>query len=255
MAAIFAAEGPTPVQIVESTADGGRKILISGGGRCNILPAALHPERFVTDSPAHVLRGLLRAWPVHEQRRFFEGTVGLPLALEQATGKWFPASNRAREVRDALVALARRRGVMFRFASPVTAIAPLGNAWTVETGGGGIRASRVVLATGGLGADDRQRRQGLGMRRRWAPPAPDLPGADAAHLDATAAAGRRVAAVRIRAARGAPPRRPAVSSSRIGDTAGRPSSTCRTCACARRSTTRRPARRVRARDRGRPWCG
>lgn len=150
MAAIFAAEGPAPVQVLESTTDGGRKILISGGGRCNILPAALHPERFVTDSPAHVLRGMLRAWPVNEQRRYFEDTVGLPLALETSTGKWFPASSRARDVRDGLVALARRRGVTFRFESAVTSVVPAGEGWTVEARGGALRASRVVLATGGL---------------------------------------------------------------------------------------------------------
>ena len=67
MAAIFAASpGGLPVTVFERTADGGRKILISGGGRCNILPSTLAPERFVTDSPAHIMRGLLRSWPLAE---------------------------------------------------------------------------------------------------------------------------------------------------------------------------------------------
>ena len=52
VAAIAAAGGPVPVLLIESTADGGRKILISGGGRCNVLPATLAPDRFVTDAPA-----------------------------------------------------------------------------------------------------------------------------------------------------------------------------------------------------------
>ncbi|MGE3190369.1 MAG: NAD(P)/FAD-dependent oxidoreductase, partial [Vicinamibacterales bacterium] len=103
-----------PVVVVETTADAGRKILISGGGRCNILPAALEPERFVTDSAPRILRGLLRSWPLAGQRAFFEDEVGVPLALEAETAKLFPASNRARDVRDRLVALARRRGVTFR---------------------------------------------------------------------------------------------------------------------------------------------
>ena len=38
------------------------------------------PERFVTDSPAHLLRGMLRAWPLHEQRAFFEDDLRIPLA-------------------------------------------------------------------------------------------------------------------------------------------------------------------------------
>src|SRR5688572_22043951 len=72
VAAAFAAAAGARVTLIERTKDGGRKILISGGGRCNVLPSVLAPERFVTDSPAHLLRGMLRAWPLHEQRAFFE---------------------------------------------------------------------------------------------------------------------------------------------------------------------------------------
>ncbi|MEO6222368.1 MAG: NAD(P)/FAD-dependent oxidoreductase, partial [Vicinamibacterales bacterium] len=93
VAAIFARAGGAAgddVLLLERTTDGGRKILISGGGRCNILPSALHPERFVTDSPPHLLRGMLRAWPLRAQRAFFEEELGIPLALEEETGKLFP---------------------------------------------------------------------------------------------------------------------------------------------------------------------
>jgi predicted flavoprotein YhiN len=45
MAAITAAAGDRRVLVVETTTDGGRKILISGGGRCNVLPRSLQPER------------------------------------------------------------------------------------------------------------------------------------------------------------------------------------------------------------------
>ena len=90
VAAHFRAGGRRRVIVLERTADGGRKILISGGGRCNILPSRLAPERFVTDSPPHLLRGMLRAWPLAAQRAFFEDELGLPLALEAETGKLFP---------------------------------------------------------------------------------------------------------------------------------------------------------------------
>ena len=56
VAAIFATERSSVI-VIERTADGGRKILISGGGRCNILPGSLEPDRFMTDSPAHLVRG------------------------------------------------------------------------------------------------------------------------------------------------------------------------------------------------------
>src|SRR6476661_3341739 len=86
VAAIFAAERSS-VTVIERTSDGGRKILISGGGRCNVLPAALEPDRFVTDSSTPLLRRMLRAWPLLAQREFFEHEVDVPLALEEETGK------------------------------------------------------------------------------------------------------------------------------------------------------------------------
>ena len=61
MAAIFAASGGAETLLVERTKDGGRKILISGGGRCNILPARLDESRFVTDSSPHLLRRIVRS--------------------------------------------------------------------------------------------------------------------------------------------------------------------------------------------------
>ena len=111
MAAIFAASPEWETILLESTPDGGRKILISGGGRCNILPATLDPSRFVTDSSPHTLRKLVRSWPLADQIRFFESEVGIPLIEETQTGKLFPVSNRARDVRDGLIAFAARRGV------------------------------------------------------------------------------------------------------------------------------------------------
>ena len=136
--------------VIERTSDGGRKILISGGGRCNILPVTLEPDRFVTESPAHLLRGMLRAWPLGAQREFFEREVGIPLTLEEGTGKLFPVSGRARDVRDRLVELARRRGVQFQWDTSLTGLAPTSKGWRVETTRGEIDARAVVLATGGL---------------------------------------------------------------------------------------------------------
>ena len=152
MAAIHAAEGSEEVLVLERTADGGRKILISGGGRCNVLPAELDPGRFVSDSSPNTLKRLLRAWPLSEQRAFFETTLGIPLALEAETNKLFPRSNRAREVRDKLIAEARRRGAAIRFrASVVNVVAAPHGEWSVALDGGEtIRASAVVFATGGL---------------------------------------------------------------------------------------------------------
>ena len=100
LAALTAARAGANVVLLERTRDGGRKILISGGGRCNILPSVAQPERYVTDSSPNTLKKILRSWPLREQRSFFEHELRMPLEREEETGKLFPSSHRARDVRD-----------------------------------------------------------------------------------------------------------------------------------------------------------
>src|SRR5215208_2163855 len=136
MAAIYSAEAGADTLLLERTRDGGRKILISGGGRCNILPARVDERRFVTDSSPHTLRNILRSWPLAEQIAFFERELGLTLVEETEAAKLFPASNRARDVRDGLLALAARRGARFMPGTRVTGLRPTGGIWHVERDGG-----------------------------------------------------------------------------------------------------------------------
>ena len=153
MAAIFAASRGSRVLLLERTRDGGRKILISGGGRCNILPSTLAPEQFVSAAPTTLLRRILRTWSLEGQRRFFEQEVGIPLVLESETGKWFPKSNSARQVRDRLVALAASKGVEVWFDSQVTGIEPVAGSkeWRLRFHDGEpVSAEKVILAAGGL---------------------------------------------------------------------------------------------------------
>ena len=150
MAAIAAREAGAHATLVERTADGGRKILISGGGRCNVLPAQAAPERFVSDSPRPLVRALLNAWPLREQRYFFEADLGLPLTLEADSGKLFPTSNRARDVRDGLVGRARTAGVALRFGTTVTGVQRRDGGWLVTTSSGELPCDRAIVATGGL---------------------------------------------------------------------------------------------------------
>jgi len=150
MAAAFAASSGACVTLLERTKDGGRKILISGGGRCNVLPSVLAPERFVTDSPTHLLRGMLRAWPLHEQRAFFEDDLQIPLALEEESGKLFPRSNKAKDVRDALIGFARSKGVEIQFDTTLTDFNASTTGFALTTSKGDLQVDRVIVATGGL---------------------------------------------------------------------------------------------------------
>jgi predicted Rossmann fold flavoprotein len=212
MAALHAARG-AEVVLIERTRDGGRKILISGGGRCNILPSALAPERFVTDSSLNTLRKMLRSWPLDEQRAFFENEAGLRLVLEEETGKLFPESHRAKDVRDALVRAVQEAGARTQFRSQVVDLRREGDDWSVEFATGeSLRANAVIIATGGLsvpatGSDgfglDLARRMGLDVVDPYPALTPLLGGSDEHHalsgislrVGLTAGSGRKRSAV------------------------------------------------------------
>jgi predicted Rossmann fold flavoprotein len=168
MAAIFAARSGARTTLLERTKDGGRKILISGGGRCNVLPAHVDEARFVTDSSPNILRRIIRSWPLAEQIRFFEHDLGIPLELEAESAKLFPASHKARDVRDGLIAAAIHEGVSFVTDVSVSDITPNAARWTVHSDDGReFDADAVIVATGGLsvpatGSDGR----GLAILRR-----------------------------------------------------------------------------------------
>ncbi|HUP90219.1 MAG TPA: aminoacetone oxidase family FAD-binding enzyme, partial [Longimicrobiales bacterium] len=158
MAAIFAAENGARVLLLERTKDGGRKILISGGGRCNVLPSEISPAQYFTASSRNSLKKILLSWPLADQKRYFEKDLRIPLALEEESGKLFPVSNKARDVRDALIERARNAGVRIQYNAYVTDLQPPDArrptpdaGWTIKLDNKEhINARRLIIATGGL---------------------------------------------------------------------------------------------------------
>ena len=94
---------------------------------------------------------MLRSWPLAEQIAFFNDELGLELTEEPETGKLFPASNKARDVRDGLVRVARAAGAELRFEQRVIGLEPAGAGWRVSVAGQPpLEARAVVVAAGGL---------------------------------------------------------------------------------------------------------
>jgi len=153
MAAIAAGERGARVRLLDSQTKIGAKILVAGGGRCNVTNEYVDASRFHGGSRAFVTR-VLRAFSVEDTHRFFD-RIGVPLKLEE-TGKYFPVSDSARTVLHALLQTVRDAGAVLETGSPVTGVLreqlPGENTtcWTVSTPGGIVRAATVVLCTGGL---------------------------------------------------------------------------------------------------------
>lgn len=146
-----AADAPSVV-LLNNEARLGLKLLVSGGGRCNVTHTRVDEHDYQTGAP-HVLRGLLRAFPVASVRAFFERR-GCPL-YEEPPGKLFPVSDDARQVLGVLLAAVERAGALLLApAEVVDLVLPTAGedgAWRVVLADGGAWwARRVVVATGGL---------------------------------------------------------------------------------------------------------
>lgn len=151
MAAWWAAHRGASVVLLEASRDAGRKILISGGGRCNILPSVSGLSDFHSEGSRNVLRRLFRTWPLEDMKRWFEEELELPLMLEKASGKLFPEVQRAKVVRDKLVAAIEAKGVKLKRNWRVETLDPVeGGGFLLRSSDGQEQeASKVVLASGG----------------------------------------------------------------------------------------------------------
>ena len=149
-AAARAAELGRSVLLLEKTARTGTKVLASGGTRCN-LTTTLGPDeaaRLFGARGERFLRGAFHALsPEAVRARFAElGVATVTAPLE----KVFPASQRARDVRDALEGWARTAGVRIRCAAGVRALERSAGGWRLFLEGGGEeRAARLFLCPGG----------------------------------------------------------------------------------------------------------
>ena len=99
--AIFARRAAPTLNVVvlDGAVKPGAKILVSGGSRCNITNAVV-TERDFWGGRLAIIRKVLRAFPVADTMAFFR-EIGVTLH-EEAGGKLFPDTNRARDVLDAL---------------------------------------------------------------------------------------------------------------------------------------------------------
>ena len=124
----------------------GAKILVSGGGRCNVTHDVVDETAFA-GSTRPAIRKVLRRFDVPEVIAFFR-EAGVHLTRED-TGKLFPVTNSARTVLDALLRVTREAGAEVRHPCRVESVRRVDDGFHVEGEWGALTAARVVLATGG----------------------------------------------------------------------------------------------------------
>jgi predicted Rossmann fold flavoprotein len=147
MTAIHAARaGARDVLLLDGARKLGAKILIAGGGRCNVTHDTVDETAFAGSS-RNAIRKVLRRYDVDATTAFFQ-ELGVVLKREE-TGKLFPVTDSARTVLNALLNEARGRGVEIAFPRRVKRIERNGDGFRVSGTWGAVTAPRVVLATGG----------------------------------------------------------------------------------------------------------
>lgn len=152
MAAGTAASSCARVLLLEKMEKPGRKLRITGKGRCNVTNDR-SPEEFLEKvrQGADFFAPAFAEFDNRTAIGFIENELGVPLAHERG-GRVFPASGRAWDVAEALASWVRRTGAEIRCHAPVASLSLERGRVTgvVLESGERIAAKAVLLATGGV---------------------------------------------------------------------------------------------------------
>lgn len=150
MAAITAARAGADVVLLEPNEKVGRKLYITGKGRCNVTNNCTHQELMASiPRNGRFLYGAFSRFGPADTMAFFEG-LGVRLKTERGN-RVFPVSDKAADIVDALFFELRRQGVEVRRDRATGLRVRDGRLAGVETEGGGALdgCAALVLATGG----------------------------------------------------------------------------------------------------------
>jgi len=145
MAACYASEN-CEVVLFEKEKRIGRKILISGNGRCNISNSSITPDRYHGNNPGFV-NNIFGRFSNSDTIDFFS-SIGLPL-VEKQDGKLFPASLQSSSVVKLLEYELKKRGVKTLTGNKILSIEKQNDKFLIKTSGSGeMEFDSVILCCG-----------------------------------------------------------------------------------------------------------
>lgn len=124
----------------------GAKILVAGGGRCNVTHDQVEVTAYAGASH-NAIRKVLRRFDVPQTILFFQ-ELGVELKREE-TGKLFPVTDSAKSILHALLTAANAVQVKILHPYRVESITKTAEAFRISGAWGELRATRVIMATGG----------------------------------------------------------------------------------------------------------
>jgi predicted Rossmann fold flavoprotein len=147
-AAIFAAQtagSGKGIFILDGAKTLGAKILVAGGGRCNVTHDVVDVSDF--NGSRNIVKKILAAFSADDAVRWFS-SLGVELKREE-TGKLFPVTDSARTVLNALLHRCDELGVTILTDHRVKSVVCWDDVFTIEHSQGSMQSRRVVLSTGG----------------------------------------------------------------------------------------------------------
>lgn len=150
MTAISASEkSDRKIILLDSSPFPGKKILMSGGGRCNITNANLNFKNYFGESPNAVKKVILQ-FPPEKVIDFFN-RQNVKTKIEKPWDKFFPVSDDAKSVLNALFAVVRQQKILQHYDEKVLSFQPTNEEkWQVETNRNKYLTKQLVLAFGGF---------------------------------------------------------------------------------------------------------
>ncbi|MFG0722937.1 NAD(P)/FAD-dependent oxidoreductase [Pseudomonas sp. GLN_6] len=146
MCALTAAARGRQVLLLDHANKAGKKILMSGGGRCNFTNMYCEPSNFLSENP-HFCKSALARYTQWD----FIGLVakhGVPYH-EKKLGQLF-CDNKASDILGLLLSECDEAGVTLRLDTSVSEISKLDSGYQLQTSAGAVRCESLVIATGGL---------------------------------------------------------------------------------------------------------
>lgn len=134
------------IVVLDGAAKLGAKILVAGGGRCNVTHDVVTVDAYAGAS-RKAIKKVLQRFDVAATVAFFQ-ELGVTLKREE-TGKLFPTTDQARTVLNALLAGVRQSGVAIYHPYRVTGIARQAEGFVISGDWGALQTARVIVATGG----------------------------------------------------------------------------------------------------------
>ncbi|HEK0449262.1 TPA: NAD(P)/FAD-dependent oxidoreductase [Proteus mirabilis] len=144
--ASLAGQAGLSVLVLDNGKKAGRKILMSGGGRCNFTNMYIEPSAYLSDNPHFCKSALAR----YTQWDFIELVQKHHIAYHEKTLGQLFCDDSAQQIVDLLLAECQQGKVSIRLRSEVTQIEKTAEGFTLLVGGKTITASSVVIASGGL---------------------------------------------------------------------------------------------------------